>query len=160
MAARSGHFRLESGHHTDRWLDLERLFIEPAMLRPFVEKLAGKLSAHRPDLICGPMTGGALLAELIADHLGTRFAFAQRTIDNGRAQYSIPKSLRDVLNDVGCRPVPALPRRAALRRALATDLVIELDLPAPFLSILGVPPGSEDSGFSAGKDHHATDVVG
>ena len=69
------------------------------MLRPFVEKLAGKLSAHRPDLICGPMTGGALLAELIANHLGTRFAFAQRTIENGRAQYSIAKSLRDVLKD-------------------------------------------------------------
>lgn len=94
-AERSGHFRLESGHHTDRWLDLGQLFSKPASLRPFVIQLAEKVAAHQPDLICGPMTGGALLAELIADRLEVRFAFAERSMVGGRPHYAIPVSLRE-----------------------------------------------------------------
>lgn len=96
-AARSGHFRLESGHHTERWLDLEQLFIEPMRLRPFVNELASKLAAHQPEVVCGPMTGGALLAELIADRLDLRFAFAERTILDGRPHYAIPVAVGEMV---------------------------------------------------------------
>lgn len=63
-----------------------------------MKELANKLAAHRPEVICGPMTGGALLAQLIADQLGTRFTFAQRTMLDGRPQYTIPASVRDVVH--------------------------------------------------------------
>lgn len=31
---RRGHFALESGHHGDLWLDLDRLFVEPWVVAP------------------------------------------------------------------------------------------------------------------------------
>jgi orotate phosphoribosyltransferase len=34
LAARQGHFKLESGHHGDLWLDLDQLLGQPARLQP------------------------------------------------------------------------------------------------------------------------------
>ena len=38
-----GHFRFESGHHGDRWLEPDLLLRKPAELRPFARELAGRL---------------------------------------------------------------------------------------------------------------------
>jgi orotate phosphoribosyltransferase len=38
-----------------------------------VARLADLLPA--PDVVCGPLTGGAYAAQLVADHLGTTFAW-------------------------------------------------------------------------------------
>ena len=78
--SRSGHFRLESGHHAELWLDLDALFARPAVLRPFVSELATRVATHRIDLVCGPLNGGAFLAELIALELGVEFGFAERFV--------------------------------------------------------------------------------
>lgn len=78
VARKEGHFRLESGYHTDQWLELDHLFRRPAALRPFINELAGRIAAHRVDLVCGPLTGGAFLAELLAAELTTEFAFSER----------------------------------------------------------------------------------
>jgi orotate phosphoribosyltransferase len=43
------------------------------------------------------MTGGALLAELIADRLNLRFGFAERSLVDGRSCYTIPAALREVV---------------------------------------------------------------
>src|SRR6266851_793895 len=61
---RHGHFRLESGHHANLWLDLEGLFVQPARLRPFVNGLARTLRPHKVAGVCGPLVGGAFLAQL------------------------------------------------------------------------------------------------
>ena len=34
LAARKGHFLLESGHHGDLWLDLELLCLRPRLVQP------------------------------------------------------------------------------------------------------------------------------
>jgi orotate phosphoribosyltransferase len=78
MAARRGHFLLESGHHGELWLDVDRLFIHPAALRPLVAQLAERLAAHRVDALCGPLTGGAFLAQMVAEQLGIPWAYANR----------------------------------------------------------------------------------
>lgn len=65
LAGRSGHFCMESGYHSERWFNLDRLFEAPAQLQPFVNELALRLSAHRLEAICGPVTGGAKLADLL-----------------------------------------------------------------------------------------------
>ncbi|MBI3885633.1 MAG: orotate phosphoribosyltransferase [Opitutae bacterium] len=70
LAGRRGHFQLESGYHGAQWFDLDRLLARRELLQPFVRELAQRLAAHRPDAVCGPMTGGAVLAELIAAELG------------------------------------------------------------------------------------------
>jgi orotate phosphoribosyltransferase len=102
MAARKGHFRFESGHHGDLWLDLDLLFLHPRSLRPFVAALAGRLAGHAVEVVCGPLAGGAFLAQLIAAELGTAFAHAERTAaPRGDSLYSaayrIPAGLRPAL---------------------------------------------------------------
>jgi orotate phosphoribosyltransferase len=99
VATRSGHFRLESGHHADTWLELDQLFRRPAALRPFIAELAGKLRPHRIDSVCGPLTGGALLAQSIAEELGVEFAFAERLVTDRPGlypvDYRVASSLRE-----------------------------------------------------------------
>jgi len=75
---RRGHFDLGTGYHGDVWLDLDALFLRPAALRPYVQVLAGRLRGHRVDAVCGPMEGGAFLAQAIAEDLGAAFLPAAR----------------------------------------------------------------------------------
>jgi orotate phosphoribosyltransferase len=72
LTGRDGHFRLESGYHTDRWLDLETRWRDPVELE-LVAELAEMLSPFRPSAICGPLVGGALLALAVAARLRVRF---------------------------------------------------------------------------------------
>ena len=77
LPARSGHFLLESGYHTDLWLTLDALFVEPAAVAPLVTALADKLRAHMVTAICGPLLGGAFLAHALADAMGARFYYTE-----------------------------------------------------------------------------------
>ena len=91
---RHGHFDLGTGYHGDVWLDLDALFLRPAALRPHVRMLAGRIGEHHPDAVCGPMEGGAFLAQAIADALGTAFLPAARAPAPQRAAtagYLLPR---------------------------------------------------------------------
>ena len=46
---RRGHFDLGTGYHGDVWLDLDALFLRPALLRPHVRVLADRLREHEVD---------------------------------------------------------------------------------------------------------------
>ena len=59
VAAERGHFRYESGHHGDLWLDLDRLLIDAGGTRALASALAERAVACWPDVACGPLTGGA-----------------------------------------------------------------------------------------------------
>jgi orotate phosphoribosyltransferase len=76
---RRGHFRLESGHHSALWLDLDALFADPQAIAPFVEALATQLRDHAIDIVCGPLLGGAFLAQLVAQSLAAEFCFTERS---------------------------------------------------------------------------------
>ena len=93
IAARRGHFRLESGHHGNLWLDLDRLFLRPALLLPFARELAGRLSAHRVEAVVGPLSGGAFVSQMVATELDLHFAFAERRADVQGVTYGIPPPL-------------------------------------------------------------------
>jgi orotate phosphoribosyltransferase len=58
---RRGHFRFESGHHGDLWLDLDSLFRRPVRLRPAVELLTRRIADHEVPLGDGTAdaSGGA-----------------------------------------------------------------------------------------------------
>ena len=97
--ARRGHFRLESGHHGSLWLDLDALFAEPRALAPFITRLAADLRRHRPEVICGPLLGGAFLAQLMAHSLEAEFCFTERQVParaDGlyRTRYRLPPAYR------------------------------------------------------------------
>lgn len=99
MAGRRGHVRLESGHHGDLWLDLDGVFADPTLIRPLVDELAGRLPPA--SVVCGPLTGGGFLAQLLAGALGARFCFARRLADASRQApaYRVPAGLRPLLSD-------------------------------------------------------------
>jgi orotate phosphoribosyltransferase len=99
LSARKGHFQLESGHHGDLWLDLDPLFLRPTHLRRFVVELARRLSVHDIDAVCGPLVGGAFLAQMVAAELDVEFFYAERIVRapgdaSPAVQYRLPSTLR------------------------------------------------------------------
>jgi orotate phosphoribosyltransferase len=78
VTARRGHFRLESGYHSTLWLELDSLFAEPRAIAPFVAALSDKIREHDVSVVCGPLQGGAFLAQLVAQALDIEFCFTKR----------------------------------------------------------------------------------
>jgi len=78
VPVRRGHFRLESGHHGDVWLDLDGLFLRPGRVRRFAAELARRLAGHGVETVCGPLVGGAFLAQTVAEEIGAAFVYAER----------------------------------------------------------------------------------
>lgn len=98
VSGRRGHFRLESGHHGGLWLDLDPLFAEPRRIEPFVAALADALAPAGADAVCGPLLGGAFLAQRVAQRLGADFLFTERVMParpSGlyAARYRLPPAL-------------------------------------------------------------------
>jgi orotate phosphoribosyltransferase len=113
LAGRKGHFRLESGHHGDLWLDLDLLLLRPVAVRPFVIQLAERIRPYAVQAVCGPLTGGAFVAEMVAVELDVEFYYALRLAPANRdglftVDYRIPDALREqvrgrriaIVNDV------------------------------------------------------------
>jgi orotate phosphoribosyltransferase len=75
---RTGHFQYESGDHGNTWLTLELLFVDPQWLRRAAERLCERLVQFSADVVCGPLVGGALVAQPVAEILGARFVYADR----------------------------------------------------------------------------------
>lgn len=98
VQGRPGHFRLESGHHGDLWLQLETLCIRSREIQPFAAQLAVKLAPHKPQVVCGPLVEGALIALLVSLELGCDFVYAERFANPAReglypVEYRLPKAL-------------------------------------------------------------------
>ena len=104
LSGRRGHFQMESGYHSEQWFDLDALFADRERLQPFVCELAHRLAAHRIDAVCGPMTGGAKLADLIAAELGLESFHTDRFETPGATErfpvrYVVPAAQRPRLRD-------------------------------------------------------------
>ena len=88
-----GHFDLGTGFHGDLWLDLDALFLWPVRLRPAAGQLAAHLRQYRPAAVCGPLSGGAFLAQTVAEILGA--AFLPAYAGPGRPpRYRLPAPVR------------------------------------------------------------------
>jgi orotate phosphoribosyltransferase len=99
VAASRGHFVYESGHHGDLWLNLDALFINARRVRGWAAALADRAAICRPDLVCGPLTGGAFIAQPLAAEIDAGFVFAERFVSGGdTVQYRIPESLRPIIH--------------------------------------------------------------
>jgi orotate phosphoribosyltransferase len=98
VTARRGHFVYESGHHGDLWLDLDGLLGDARRVRGWAGALASRAAACRPDIVCGPLTGGAFVAQFVAAELGAMFVYAERRVDAaGTVSYRVPDPLRPAL---------------------------------------------------------------
>jgi len=95
IAARRGHFQLESGHHSELWFDLDALFAVPGRIGPFVKQLVESIRSYDVAAICGPLLGGAFLAQLVAQALDVDFCFTERLMPRDatglyQAKYILP----------------------------------------------------------------------
>jgi orotate phosphoribosyltransferase len=128
MAPRVGHFRFESGHHGDRWLEPDLLLQRPSALRPFAGELANRMKRHRFDVVCGPLTGGAFLGQMIAEECDVGFAFAERFAPPAPdamypVSYRIPGALRNDLRGATVAIVNDVTNAGSAVRGTYEDLV-------------------------------------
>ncbi len=114
FAARRGHFRFESGHHGDLWLEIPPAYIHPNRLRKYATELSNRLAPHGPGAICGPMVEGAFLAQMIAEELDAEFYYAE--------QFARPRA--DELYPIGYRIPQELRALLAGKRVAVVDDVI------------------------------------
>ncbi|MGO9453111.1 MAG: phosphoribosyltransferase family protein [Candidatus Binataceae bacterium] len=99
FAARKGHFRFESGHHGDLWLEIAPAYVHPDRLRRHAAALARLLAPHRAEVVCGPLVEGAFLAQMVAEELSAEFCFAEQFVQPSAdglypVRYRIPAALR------------------------------------------------------------------
>jgi orotate phosphoribosyltransferase len=126
LSAREGHFRLESGYHGGLWLDLDPLFVMPGRIRPFVEALAARLERHNLQAVCGPLVGGAFLAQALASLLDVEFYYAERFVPAVRdtlypVEYRIPAGVAGMVRGKAVAVVDdAISAGSAVRGALAS----------------------------------------
>jgi len=100
LAGGNGHCLLESGYHADTWFDLDALFIDPAAIAPQVDGLAALIRPHDVTAICGPLLGGAFLAQVVAASMGVRFYYCEKGASDPSsalfgARYRLPAGLRE-----------------------------------------------------------------
>jgi orotate phosphoribosyltransferase len=114
VSSRTGHFRLESGHHSRRWLDLDGLFADPTQVAPLVHRLAEQLRGHDVVATCGPLVGGALLAQALSADLRVAFSFTER----------VPEAESEGLYRAGYRLPPALRKQVQGKRVAIVDDVV------------------------------------
>ena len=79
-SGRRGHFQLESGHHSELWFDLDALFAVPGKIRSLACQLTELLRPYNVPMVCGPLLGGAFLAQLVAHTLDVEFCFTERVM--------------------------------------------------------------------------------
>ncbi|MEI6666410.1 MAG: orotate phosphoribosyltransferase [Chloroflexota bacterium] len=81
----NGHFQLNSGRHSDRYLEKFNLLQWPEQTEVVCKRMAEGSRDTNPQTIAGPTTGGIILAYEIGRQLGKRGIFAERAEAGGRA---------------------------------------------------------------------------
>jgi orotate phosphoribosyltransferase len=127
LPARRGHFLLESGYHTDLWLTLDALFVSPLDIAPKIAALAELIRPYSISAVCGPLLGGAFLAQALATNLGVRFYYAERVPSDTRgslfsAEYRLPLELRRLVRNERVAIVDDIISAGSSVRAMESDL--------------------------------------
>jgi orotate phosphoribosyltransferase len=148
---RRGHFELGTGYHGDVWLDLDGLFLRPALLRPHIDALAEQLSQHQPEAVCGPAEGGAFLALALATELGVAFLPGYRDGATGYRLPGVPGGItgwRVALADDAVNAGTAV-------RACATELQSSGAIPVAVAALLALGPAEATVRDAMGLPLHA-----
>jgi orotate phosphoribosyltransferase len=74
----TGHFRLSSGLHSDRYLQCARLLMWPERAEAAGRELAGKLREFGADAVVSPALGGVIIGHETARALGVPAMFVER----------------------------------------------------------------------------------
>jgi len=80
-----GHFQLNSGRHSGRYLEKFNLLQWPQQTELVCRKMVNAVRDSRPATVAGPTTGGAILAYEVARQLELRGIIAERDDGGGRS---------------------------------------------------------------------------
>ncbi len=78
-ALESGHFRLSSGRHSDRFVQKFRLLEDPRLVELAAAPIAGAFGPAAPTLVVSAAVGGIILGYEVARQLGTKAIFVEKT---------------------------------------------------------------------------------
>jgi orotate phosphoribosyltransferase len=73
------HFVYISGDHGSGWIDKDTIFVEPQRIRRLTLLLAEAVKHFDAEILCGPATGGLVVAQWTAFELGLPAVFAEHT---------------------------------------------------------------------------------
>ncbi|MBC5799560.1 MAG: orotate phosphoribosyltransferase [Candidatus Eremiobacteraeota bacterium] len=74
----SGHFRLSSGRHSDRFIQKFRILEDPALVTPLAAALAERVAPFRPTIVVSAAVGGIVLGYETARQLGNKAIFIEK----------------------------------------------------------------------------------
>lgn len=74
----TGHFKLSSGLHSEKYLQCALILQHPEVAEKFSKALAKKFYKNKIDVVIGPALGGITLAYEVARAIGVRGLFTER----------------------------------------------------------------------------------
>jgi orotate phosphoribosyltransferase len=75
---REGHFLLTSGKHSDKYFEKFRILEQPPVCEAFAKAVAERFREENVTVVCGPTTGGIIIAYEVARQLGCRCVIAEK----------------------------------------------------------------------------------
>ncbi len=77
------HFVYVSGDHGSGWVNKDVLYLRPENVRRVTELLSTLMQGIDAEVICGPATGGLIVANWLAFHMNKKFVFAEHGVNVG-----------------------------------------------------------------------------
>ena len=71
------HFVYVSGDHGSGWIDKDVIYPHTEQISRLAQLLAPIVADLKPDIICGPATGGLILSQWLGHHLKVQSVFAE-----------------------------------------------------------------------------------
>jgi orotate phosphoribosyltransferase len=71
------HFVYISGQHGSGWVDKDVIYPNTKNIVRLTELLAPAVKKYAPDVVCGPATGGLVISQWLAHHLGVLSVFSE-----------------------------------------------------------------------------------
>ena len=92
----TGHFRLSSGLHSEKYLQCALVLQHPEVAGRIGSAMADLFSDEKPECVVGPAIGGIVIAQEVGRALGVRAMFSEREADSMtlRRGFSISKGER------------------------------------------------------------------
>ena len=74
----TGHFKLASGRHSNKYVQCAKLYENPAIFHKLTREMANMWKGQKIDRVIGPAMGAVVLAYELAYHLKAKFSFVER----------------------------------------------------------------------------------